>query len=267
MSSCPTAPTPTGRPRPRRLSVWASTQSVFGVRREIANMLGLDEDAVVVRAPAVGGGFGAKGGIYVEQLVVAALAGRLGRAVAWVETRNENLLNMTHGRGQVHDVEVGARRDGTIVGLAVRAVADVGAYPIRGSFIPMVTRFMASGTYRIPEIVFDARIALEQHDADRALSRRGPARSRGPRRADDGRARARAGRRARRDPASQLHPTCCVPVPHADGRRVRHRRLRPRAHRGAARLRVRPLADRAGRRAAIGTIGGNSASASAATSK
>ena len=144
----------------RGLSVWASTQSVFGVRREIANMLGLDADAVVVRAPAVGGGFGAKGGMYVEQLMVAALAARLGRAVAWVETRNENLLNMTHGRGQVHDVEVGARRDGTIVGLAVRAVADVGAYPIRGAFIPMVTRFMASGVYRIPEIEFDASVAL-----------------------------------------------------------------------------------------------------------
>jgi carbon-monoxide dehydrogenase large subunit len=143
-----------------RIDVWASTQSVFGVQREIAAALGLDATQVSVRAAAVGGGFGAKGGIYVEQVLVAALAHRLGVPIAWNETRHENLCNMTHGRGQHHDVEIGARRDGTIVGLRVRGVADVGAYPIRGAFVPMVTRFMASGTYRIPEIEFDARMVV-----------------------------------------------------------------------------------------------------------
>jgi aerobic carbon-monoxide dehydrogenase large subunit len=143
-----------------RLEVWASTQSVFAVRREIATALALDEADVVVRAPAVGGGFGAKGGVYVEQILVAALAHRLGLPIAWVETRHENLLNMTHGRGQVHDVEVGARRDGTIVGMRVRGVANAGAYPMRGAFVPMVTRFMASGTYRIPAVDFHVLIAL-----------------------------------------------------------------------------------------------------------
>jgi len=86
--------------------------------------------------------------------VVAALARRLQRTVRWAETRSENLLGMTHGRGQVQDVELGATRDGTIVGLRVRAVGDTGAYPHRGSFIPLVTRFMASGVYRIPRIEF-----------------------------------------------------------------------------------------------------------------
>ncbi len=147
-------------PEGDRIVVWASTQSVFGVQREIAGALGLDVNRVSVRAPAVGGGFGAKGGVYVEQLLVAAVAQRLGRPIAWCETRHENLVNMTHGRGQAHDVEIGARRDGTIVGLRIRGVANVGAYPIRGAFVPMVTRFMASGTYRIPEIEFDARIVL-----------------------------------------------------------------------------------------------------------
>jgi carbon-monoxide dehydrogenase large subunit len=137
-----------------RLEVWASTQSVFGVRGEIANALALDEANVVVRAPAVGGGFGAKGGVYNEQVLVAAVAQRLGRTVAWVETRRENLLNMTHGRDQVHDLEIGARRDGKIVGLRVRSLANVGAYPIRGVFIPWVTQIMASGVYKIPAIEF-----------------------------------------------------------------------------------------------------------------
>ncbi len=137
-----------------RIAVWASTQSVFGVRGEIAAALGIEPDQIVVRAPAVGGGFGAKGGAYNEQIVVAAIARTLGRPVAWTETRRENFLNMTHGRDQVHDVEIGARRDGRIVGLRVRALANVGAYPIRGAFIPWVTQIMASGVYRIPTVEF-----------------------------------------------------------------------------------------------------------------
>ena len=143
------------------IEVWASTQSVFGVRREIASALGVDEDsgrgARTVRSAAAS----------VPRAACTSSSwswprsrASSDRAVAWVETRHENLVNMTHGRGQVHDVEIGARRDGTIVGLRVVGVADVGAYPIRGAFVPMVTRFMASGTYRIPAIEFHALIAL-----------------------------------------------------------------------------------------------------------
>ena len=136
------------------LAVWASTQSVFGVQGEVARTLGLDADRVRVRAPWIGGGFGAKGGVYPEQLVAAALAHKTGRAVRWTESRRENLLGMTHGRAQVHDVELGAKHDGTFTGLRVRGYADVGAYAIRGMFIPMVTRMMASGVYAIPKIDF-----------------------------------------------------------------------------------------------------------------
>jgi carbon-monoxide dehydrogenase large subunit len=136
------------------LTVWASTQSVFGVQAEVARTIDVEPARVRVRAPWIGGGFGAKGGVYPEQLVIAALAYRLGRAVRWAESRHENLLGMTHGRGQVHDVELGATRDGVFTGLRVRGFADVGAYPIRGMFIPMVTRMMSSGVYAIPRIDF-----------------------------------------------------------------------------------------------------------------
>jgi carbon-monoxide dehydrogenase large subunit len=136
------------------LTVWASTQSVFGVQGEIARILELDDSHVRVRAPWVGGGFGAKGGVYPEPVVVAGLAQRVGRAVRWAESRSENLVGMTHGRGQVHDVELGAMRDGRFTGLRVRGWADVGAYAIRGMFIPMVTRMMSSGVYAIPKIDF-----------------------------------------------------------------------------------------------------------------
>jgi carbon-monoxide dehydrogenase large subunit len=130
------------------ITLWASTQGVFGVRDEVCTILGLEPEQVRVRAPWIGGGFGAKGGTYVQQVMVVALARRLGRPVRWIETRTENLLGMTHGRAQVHEVTVGARRDGTLGGLRVRGWADVGAYPVRGTFIPLVTRFMSAGVYR-----------------------------------------------------------------------------------------------------------------------
>ena len=148
-NGCVAIPEPDGS-----LTVWASTQSVFGVQAEVARTLGLEAPLVRVRAPWIGGGFGAKGGVYPEQLVVAALAHRLARPVRWAESRQENLLGMTHGRGQVHDVELGASRAGVFTGLRVRALADVGAYATRGMFIPMVSRMMASGVYAIPQIDF-----------------------------------------------------------------------------------------------------------------
>jgi aerobic carbon-monoxide dehydrogenase large subunit len=137
---------------PDAITVWASTQSVFGVRNDIRHALGLDEANVRVRAAAIGGGFGAKGGVYPEQVITAAVAHRMQRPVRWTETRSENLTGMTQGRSSVHQLEVGARRDGTIVGIRVRVVADAGAYSSRGVFIPFVTQRMGSGTYGIPRI-------------------------------------------------------------------------------------------------------------------
>ena len=134
------------------LTVWASCQMPFAVRAEVAQATGLEPSAVRVIAPDVGGGFGAKALVYPEQLVAAVLAHRLDRPVRWVETRTENLQNMAHGRGQIQDVELGARADGTIVGLRVRVIADTGAYPTLGAWLPTFTGMMLSGVYRIPRI-------------------------------------------------------------------------------------------------------------------
>src|SRR6266542_3842587 len=138
------------------LTVWAPCQAPFSVRGAIATALDLDEDVVRVIAPAVGGGFGAKFEVYPEQLVVAALAHRLGRPVRYAETRTENMTAMTHGRAQVQEVELGATRAGSITGLRVKVVADCGAYPSSGAFLPTLTRLMASGVYAIPRIAVRA---------------------------------------------------------------------------------------------------------------
>jgi aerobic carbon-monoxide dehydrogenase large subunit len=138
------------------LTIWVSTQIPFDVRNDVADALGLERGAVRVIAPDVGGGFGAKLVVSPEYLVVAAAATRLGRAVKWVETRSENLVAMTHGRAQVQHVELGARRDGTLVGLRVDLLADLGAYPISAYLAP-TTRMMLAGVYRVPAIASRGR--------------------------------------------------------------------------------------------------------------
>ena len=74
---------------------------------------------------ATGGGFGARIATYPEQVVVVALVRELGRAVRYVETRSETMLEMQHGRAQFQDVEIGATRDGKVTGLKVRVLAGL----------------------------------------------------------------------------------------------------------------------------------------------
>ena len=143
-----------------RLRLWVPTQCPFSVRRTMASCLGLDIEQVHVVVPATGGGFGAKAHAYVEQVVTAALAVRLGYPLRWIESRTENMLHMGHARGQVQDVEIGARADGTVVGMKVRVTADAGAYPDIGAWLIFYTKMMASGTYRIPRIDFRARSVI-----------------------------------------------------------------------------------------------------------
>jgi aerobic carbon-monoxide dehydrogenase large subunit len=140
-------------PRPQgRLEVTVPTQAPFGVRDGLAPALGLEPDAIHVIAPAVGGGFGAKTGAYCEHVLSAALAQRLGRPVKWTETRSENMVAMTHGRGQVQEVDLGLKRDGTIVAVGAKIVCDAGAYPSIGAFLPFLTRTMGQGVYDIAKV-------------------------------------------------------------------------------------------------------------------
>ncbi|HMC69325.1 MAG TPA: molybdopterin cofactor-binding domain-containing protein, partial [Mycobacteriales bacterium] len=97
-----------------RLTFWASTQSPHGARDVIATALSLDPQQVHFIAPDVGGGFGAKFGVSIEDLLLAVLSQRLGRPMRWTETRTENMLSMGHGRAQLQTVTIGGRRDGTV---------------------------------------------------------------------------------------------------------------------------------------------------------
>ena len=138
------------------LTVWVSTQIPFDVRNDLAEALGMDRAEVRVIAPDVGGGFGAKLHVYPEHFVCALAAMRLGRPVRWFETRTESMLSLNHGRAQHQRIELGAKRDGTIVGMRVEITADMGAYPI-GAYLPPTTRMMLAGVYRIPRIATRSR--------------------------------------------------------------------------------------------------------------
>jgi carbon-monoxide dehydrogenase large subunit len=144
------------RPEDDGVAMWVSTQVPFDVRDDVAEWLGLPRDAVRVVAPDVGGGFGTKLRVYPEYLAVGAAARRLGRAVAWQETRSESMTALAHGRAQVHDVELGATRDGILVGMRVDVLADMGAYP-QGAYLPATTKTMLPGVYRIPHVAARGR--------------------------------------------------------------------------------------------------------------
>src|SRR5262247_548906 len=138
------------------VTLWASVQAPHDTRRIVAQVLGLDPAQVRVRTATVGGGFGGKIPTYPEHVVIAWLARHVGSAVRWSETRSENMVTMTHGRGQVQHVELGATRDGRMLGLRVFVIQDIGAYASEAATLPRLTGLMASGPYRIPRIDFHA---------------------------------------------------------------------------------------------------------------
>jgi aerobic carbon-monoxide dehydrogenase large subunit len=138
------------------VTLWASVQAPHETQRVVAQVLGLDPARVRVRTAVVGGGFGGKIPTYPEHVVIAWLARQLGGAVRWSETRSENMLAMTHGRGQVQHVELGATQDGRVTGLRVFVIQDIGAYASEAATLPPLTGLMASGPYQIPRIDFHA---------------------------------------------------------------------------------------------------------------
>jgi len=145
----------------KELTVWSSTQIPHLLKTHLANMLQLPEAQVRVIAPDVGGAFGSKLNVYAEEGLLAWMAIKLGRPVKWAEERRENIQATIHGRGQVGEVEAAVKKDGTILGLRYRVVADIGAYhQLFTPAIPPFTGLMLSGCYKIPAIAIEVRAAF-----------------------------------------------------------------------------------------------------------
>ncbi|MDQ2944084.1 MAG: xanthine dehydrogenase family protein molybdopterin-binding subunit [Candidatus Dormibacteraeota bacterium] len=132
------------------ITMWTSTQNVFAVRRAVASTVGLDEDKVRVLAEDVGGGFGAKGSVFPEEVLTALAAWRLKKPMRWVASRSEDGATTAQGHGSVIEMELAADRSGKLRGLRGRLIHDVGAYAGSGADQPGIIVAHMTSAYVLP---------------------------------------------------------------------------------------------------------------------
>ncbi len=135
-----------------RLTCWTSTQGAHPAQNRISDVLGLDRSNVHIITTDVGGSFGSKAGPGPEECALGAISKVVGRPVMWSETRTENFLAMGHARSQLNRARLGGMSDGTITHYQLDITAEAGAYPEGTSFLPSLTRLMASGVYDIENV-------------------------------------------------------------------------------------------------------------------
>ncbi len=136
----------------QRWHLTSSTANPHRIRLLLAeHILRVPAHRIQVVAGDVGGGFGTKGGIYPEEILVLWAANRLGRPVKWVSDRSEAFLSDFNGRDQLADAEMALSRDGTVLGVRVNLHHNLGcqlgpstAHP------PLVGSRMLSGVYAFP---------------------------------------------------------------------------------------------------------------------
>ncbi|SES07815.1 xanthine dehydrogenase family protein molybdopterin-binding subunit [Actinokineospora terrae] len=142
-------------PTGEQTTVWSATQIPHILRLMLALTTGTPEHKLRVIAPDVGGGFGGKLQVTPEEVVALVVATRLGKPVKWTESRSESLLSAHHGRDQVQKLTLAARRDGTVTGLKVELLADMGAYlRLVSPGVPILGAFMFNAIYKFPAYRF-----------------------------------------------------------------------------------------------------------------
>ena len=142
------------------LEIWCGHQAPWRLPRTLGPLLGLSPDKIRARVPDVGGAFGTKGPFYTEYAVVAAAARHIYRPVVWLQTRREQMLSGTHGRGQTIRIEIGGDEDGRIRFVSSDILGDVGAYPATGARVPTFSQLVAQGLYDIEHLQVRARVAV-----------------------------------------------------------------------------------------------------------
>ncbi|HVS50562.1 MAG TPA: xanthine dehydrogenase family protein molybdopterin-binding subunit [Candidatus Dormibacteraeota bacterium] len=140
------------------IKMWTSTQNVFGVRQAVASTLGLEGDKVRVLAEDVGGGFGAKGSVFPEEVLVALAAWRLKRPARWVASRSEDGATTAQGHGSVIELELAADQNGKLRGLRGKLIHDVGAYGGSGADQPGIIVAHMISAYALPAMNVDHQL-------------------------------------------------------------------------------------------------------------
>src|SRR6185437_792823 len=139
------------------LTVTVTSQNPHIHRFLLSVILGLPEHRIRVIAPEVGGGFGSKIHCYPEEAVTSYLAMTLDRPIKWTEERRENYMATIHGRDHIVDLEVAAKRDGTILGIRGRCYANLGAYlSTAAPGVPTILHgLMMTGCYGIAALDYE----------------------------------------------------------------------------------------------------------------
>jgi CO/xanthine dehydrogenase Mo-binding subunit len=131
----------------RHLTIWPSSQGMFGVRSEVSQALGVPERQITVESTPIGGAFGGKFGLVEPLAAAAAYTSR--RPVRLVFTRSEDLSAANPAPGSSITLKLGAKKDGTLVALQGRAIFDSGAYAGAAAVLGGI---ILGSTYRCPNI-------------------------------------------------------------------------------------------------------------------
>ena len=138
------------------LTLYTSTQIPHLVRTLLPGMISVPENRIRIVAPEVGGAFGSKLNLYAEEALCSHLAQRLGAPVKWIESRRENAAATIHGRDQIGDYEVAVKKDGTLLAIRSKTLADIGAYcQLNTPAIPTLTGLMLTGCYKCKAMRMD----------------------------------------------------------------------------------------------------------------
>ncbi len=139
-----------------QIVMWSATQIPHILRFLLAATTGVPESKIRVIAPDVGGGFGGKLQSTPEEWTTFAVARKLGKPVKATETRTESIMTAHHGRDQVQRLTLAARKDGTVTGLKVELLADMGSHlSLIGGGVPFLGTFMFNSIYKFESYRFD----------------------------------------------------------------------------------------------------------------
>jgi carbon-monoxide dehydrogenase large subunit/6-hydroxypseudooxynicotine dehydrogenase subunit gamma len=144
-----------------RLTIWGATKVPHFNRRVLAGLLGMDEDRISLRSTDAGGGFGVRGELYPEDVLVPYLARLLRRPVKWIEDRAEHLVATNHSRQQRRRLAGAFAADGELLALRDTVWHDNGAYVrTHGVVVAELTLSMLPGPYRVPAYEGRAHVAV-----------------------------------------------------------------------------------------------------------
>ena len=132
------------------LTLWSSTQSIFTVREQVAQSVGLKASRVRVIKQYMGGGFGAKQIAWKQDVIASLLSRESGRPVQLMLDRNAENLAVGNRNATLQRVRIGARRDGTLTAIDADIALETGAYQTGGEASDVAGMYQS--IYRCPNV-------------------------------------------------------------------------------------------------------------------